>query len=98
MPAVRTAVPLVPISSIRSGKPGYSAVVAISAPSAPLAKRRPAPAKSSVSMRCRPVVPVIAATSATGPARLSGRSRVWIAWVIRTPPPSRASVPRPGSS
>ena len=39
--------------------------------SAPFAKRRPAPAKSSVSMRCRRVVPVIAATSATGPVRLS---------------------------
>jgi len=32
------------------------------------------------------------------PTRLRKRSSVWIAWVRSTPPPSRSSVPRPGSS
>ena len=37
-----------------------------------------------------------AATVVIGPARLWNRSRVWIAWVMSTPPPSRAFMPRPG--
>ena len=75
-----------------------NAGLAVTEATAPLSKRRPATAKSSVSILWNPVVMARAWTSRTGPARQSSRSSVWIAWLMRTPPPSRAHVPRPGSS
>ena len=67
-------------------------------PTAPLAKRAAAATMSSVSIRCTGVVVAKPVTVSTGPARLSIRSSVWMPCEISTPPPSRASEPRPGSS
>ena len=67
----------------------------------PARRRRSASAaatESSVSMTCTADVAANAVTSATRGVSERKRSSVWIACVSSTPPPSRASVPRPGSS
>ena len=98
-PPTRLAEPLRARISIRSGCPGTIAVVAMSVPGAAVAESQQRgdvvlglhPVQAG---RRRPARPPPRDT----PTSERNRSSVWIAWVSRTPPPSRASVPRPGSS
>ena len=77
--------------------PGVSAVDADSVASPPEANRSVATAVSSTSIGCATVV-CAALTSTHSPMNHCSRSTLCTPWVVSTPPPSVAHVPRHGSA
>ena len=91
--ALATTVPRSPCNSRRDLRAVGTEEVLSMIPMAPLSKFTTAVAVSSTSMSwtwvaTRPI------TDRTGPIMYCSRSMMWMDWVIRQPPPSRALVPR----
>ena len=94
-----TVAPVVPVTLTRVPSPGVSAVEAARVASPPEANRSVATAVSSTSMAAPCFTVACAAlTSTHSPMNHASRSMLCTAWVISTPPPSVAQVPRHGSA
>ena len=89
-----TALPLLPVISMRRGKPGNAAVVASNSAERAVSNSISATAVSSTSIACSRVA--VAAADARAPARTARAAdrRCGCPGSISTPPPSSAHVPR----